>query len=356
MSVTRRSVLATLAATPLLPAATKKKILVLGGTGYLGPATIDAALARGHEVSMFNRGRTRPGLFPNVEHLNGDRDPNKDEGLKALQNRKWDAIIDNSGYFPRLVSASAKLLAPNAGQYIFISSISAYADNEKENQDESGKLATLADPTVETVENGTYGGLKALCEKAAEDAFPKRATIVRPGFIVGPDDPSGRFTYWPVRVDRGGEVLAPGAPTDPIQIIDVRDLGDWLITLVENNTTGTFNACGPKDRLAWGDVLQSCRKATTTPNSLTWVPADWLRKEKGGPFPIWVPYTDDTKGFHTWSNARAIKAGLKFRPHSETVADTLKWYKSQPTDGRTKLVGPAAAREAELLAKWKQKA
>jgi 2'-hydroxyisoflavone reductase len=356
MSLTRRSLLAALSAAPLLPAAAKKKILVLGGTGYLGPATIEAALARGHEVSMFNRGRTRPGLFPNVEHLNGDRDPNKDEGLNALRNRKWDAVIDNSGYVPRLVSASAKLLAPNVQQYIFISSISVYADNAKENQDETAKVGTTSDPTVETVTNDTYGPLKALCEQAASEAFPKRAAIVRPGFIVGPDDPSGRFTYWPVRVDKGGEVLAPGAPTDPIQIIDVRDLGAWLITLIENNTTGVFNACGPKDRLAWGDVLTSCQKAATSANSLTWVPVDWLRKEKGLNFPIWAPYTDDTRGFHTWNNTRAVKAGLKFRPHAETVADTLKWYKSQPADGRTKLAGPAAAREAELLAKWRQRA
>jgi 2'-hydroxyisoflavone reductase len=198
-----------------------------------------------------------------------------------------------------------------------------------------------------------YGPLKALCEKAASDAFPGRAAIVRPGFIVGPDDPSGRFTYWPVRIDRGGEVLVPGAPSDPIQIIDVRDLGAWLITLVEDNTAGTFNACGPKDRLAWGDVLAACRKATSTANSLTWVPPDWLRRERVS-FPIWVPYLGGTRGFHTWSNARAVKAGLKFRPHAETVADTLKWYKSQPEDGRTKLAGPDATREAELLAKWKQ--
>ena len=353
MRLTRRTFLPTLAAPLLSAAPVKKRILILGGTGYLGPATIEAALARGHEVSMFNRGRTRPGLFPNVEHLLGDRDPDKGEGINALRNRKWDAVIDNSGYFPRQVGASAKLLAPNAGQYIFISSISVYEDNGPENQDESAKLATTPDPTVETMSDAVYGPLKALSEKAAFDAFQGRAAIVRPGFIVGPDDPSGRFTYWPVRVDRGGEVLAPGAPSDPLQTIDVRDLGAWLITLVEENTRGTFNACGPKDRLAWGDVLASCRKATATANSLTWIPADWLRRERVS-FPIWVPYLGGSRGFHTWSNARAVKAGLKFRPHGETVADTLKWYKSQPADGRTKLAGPAAEREAELLAKWKQ--
>jgi 2'-hydroxyisoflavone reductase len=342
----------TLAAAPLLKAApAKKQILILGGTGFLGPATVDAAAARGHQLTLFNRGKTRPGLFPDIETLLGDRDPQKGEGLNALRDRKWDAVIDNSGFFPREVSASAKLLAPNVGQYIYISSISAYADNSVEGQDETAKLATMPDPTVEKITDQTYGPLKALNEKAAADAFPGRAAIVRPGFIVGPDDPSGRFTYWPVRVDRGGEVLAPGAPSDPVQIIDVRDLGAWLITLVEQGTTGTFNAAGPSE--PWGDLLQACRKATTTEHKLTWVPADWIEREKVDVFPIWVPFSGETRGFHRWKNDRAVKSGLKFRPQAETAADTLKWYKSQPEGGRTKLAGPAAEKEAELLAKWK---
>lgn len=353
MPMTRRTFAGAFASAALLPAATKKRILILGGTGYLGPATIEAAQARGHEVTMFNRGRTRPGLFPNVEALLGDRDPQKGEGLNALRDRKWDVVIDNSGYFPRMVSASSKLLALNAKQYIFISSISAYADNAKENQDESGKLATTNDPTVEKITEESYGPLKVLCEKAAQEAFPKGATIVRPGYIVGPDDPSGRFTYWPVRIDRGGEVLAPGAPSDPVQIIDVRDLGAWLVTLLENETTGVFNAAGPKERLSWGELLSACSKATAAKHTLTWVPADWIKREANEAFPIWAPYASDTRGFHTWSNARAVKAGLKFRPVTETAADTLKWYKSQPADGRTKLAGPPAPKEAELLAKFK---
>ena len=343
-----------LAAAPLLRAApAKKRILILGGTGFLGPATVEAATARGHELTLFNRGRTRPGLFPNIETLLGDRDPDKGEGLNALRNRKWDAVIDNSGYFPRQVAASAKLLAPNAGQCIFISSISAYADNSIEGQDESAKLATTADPTVEKITEETFGPLKVLCEKASADAFRERTTIVRPGYIVGPDDPSGRFTYWPVRIDRGGEVLAPGAPGDPVQILDVRDLGAWLITLVEQGTTGTFNAAGPKDRLPWGDLLQACRKATTAAHSLTWVAGDWMHRERPDAFPIWAPFLGGTRGFHTWKNERAVKAGLKFRPYAETAADTLRWYKAQPADGRTKLAGPTPAVEAELLAKWK---
>jgi 2'-hydroxyisoflavone reductase len=355
MSVTRRSFVSSLAAAPLLSAeAARKRILILGGTGFLGPATVETAILHGHELTLFNRGRTRPGLFPKIETLLGDRDPEKGEGLNALRNRKWDAVIDNSGYFPRQVSASAKLLAPSAGQYIFISSISAYADNSVENQDETAKLATTADPTVEKVTEQTFGPLKVLCEKASAESFPGRTTIVRPGYIVGPDDPSGRFTYWPVRMDRGGEVLVPGAPSDPVQIIDVRDLGAWLVTLIEQGTTGTFNAAGPKDRLAWGDLLQACRKATTVDHSLTWVAGDWIHKERPDVFPIWAPFLGDTRGFHTWKNERAVKAGLKFRPYAETAADTLRWYKAQPEGGRTKLAGPSAAIELELLAKWKE--
>src|ERR1051326_2527072 len=251
MAGARRSFVFTLAGAPFLSAApAKKRILILGGTGFLGPATVEAATARGHQLTLFNRGRTRPGLFPNIETLLGDRDPKVGEGLNALRNRKWDVVIDNSGNFPRHVAASAKLLASSTAHYIYISSISAYADSSIEGQDESGRLATTDDPTVETITEKTFGPLKVLCEKAAAETFPQRATIVRPGYIVGPDDPSGRFTYWPVRVDRGGGVLVPGAPSDPVQFIDVRDLGAWLISLAEQHTVGTFNATGPKERLA----------------------------------------------------------------------------------------------------------
>ena len=354
-SATRRGFVSTLAGAALLKAAPpKKRILILGGTGFLGPATVEAAVARGHELTLFNRGKTRPGLFPKIETLLGDRDPDKGEGLNALRGRKWDAVIDNSGYFPRQVSASARLLAPNVKQYIFISSISVYADNATEGQDETGRLATTPDPAVEKVTDQTFGPLKALCEKASEEALPRRTTVVRPGYIVGPDDPSGRFTYWPVRIDRGGEVLAPGAPGDPIQFIDVRDLGAWLVTLIEQGAMGVFNATGPKDRLAWGDVLEACRKATSSASTLAWVPGEWIAKQGEEIFPIWAPFRGETRGFHLWKNARAVKAGLKFRPCGQTVADTLKWYKTQDAGGRTKLAGPKPEKEAQLLAAWKR--
>jgi len=352
--ITRRGFVSTLpGAATLLAAPEKRSILILGGTGFLGPATVAAATARGHRITLFNRGRTRPGLFPDIETLLGDRDPKVGEGLKALEGRKWDTVIDNSGNFPRLVAASAKLLAPNVKQYIYISSISAYADNSVENADETARLATTTDPTVEKITEQTFGPLKVLCEKAAQEALPGRVAVVRPGYIVGPDDPSGRFTYWPVRVDRGGEVLAPGAPDDPLQIIDVRDLGAWLITMAEHATTGVFNATGPKSRLAWGDVLQACRKAASAESTLTWVPAEWVAKQGEDIFPIWAPYRGDTRGFHTWKNVRAVKAGLTFRPYQQTVADTVAWYKTQDQSGRTRLAGPSASKEADLLAAWK---
>ena len=352
----RRTFLASALAAGLTASAApeKKKILILGGTGFLGPATVETARARGHELTLFNRGRTRPGLFPNVETLLGDRDPNKGEGLKALAGRKWDAVIDNSGYFPRQVMASADMLAPNVKQYIFISSISVYADNSVENQDETARVATTPDPTVEKITEETFGPLKALCEQAVAKALPKGATVVRPGYIVGPDDPSGRFTYWPVRMDRGGEVLIPGSPKDPVQIIDVRDLGAWLITLIEQGTTGTFNAAGPRQRLGWGDLVAACQKAGSGQSTLTWVPGEWVEKQGEDVFPIWAPYRAKTLGFHTWSNVRAVKAGLKFRPYAETAKDTLAWYKGQPEGGRTKLAGPTAEKEAALLAAWKR--
>ena len=249
--------------------------------------------------------------------------------------------------------ASAKLLAPSVKQYIFISSISVYADNSVEGQDETARVGSTPDPSVEKITEQTFGPLKALCEKAAEETLPGRTAVVRPGYIVGPDDPSGRFTYWPVRIDRGGEVLAPGAPADPVQLIDVRDLAAWLITLVERGTTGVYNATGPENRLRWGDLLEACRKSTKTENALTWVPGDWVAKQGEDVFPIWAPYLGETKGFHTWKNTRAVKAGLVFRPHGQTVMDTLRWYRTQGEGERTKLAGPSAAKEGELLAAWK---
>lgn len=384
-------------ATP--PKIAPKRILILGGTGFLGPKTIDVALARGHHVTIFNRGK-REKLLPltaEVEHLYGNRDPElpaDDErgpdgkllhpnasprGLEQLAGKRWDVVIDNSGYYPRMVGASAQLLAPNVGQYIFISSISAYATNPASGGDETTAVATIADPKVETMgasfEN--YGALKALCEQAVEAALPGRATIVRPGFIVGPGDPTDRFTYWPVRIARGGEVLVPGGAEDPLQIIDVRDLAEWLVTLAERGTPGTFNATGPERPARWGQVVDSCAAAAKSSAALTWVPASWLSANGGdGVFPIWAPAEGETAGFHRWSNERAKAAGLTFRPVAETIEALLAWYPQEverrvrvtkeleaaakakgtappPGDPSALRAGPSAERERELLAAWK---
>jgi 2'-hydroxyisoflavone reductase len=337
-----------------------KRILILGGTGFLGPATIEIAQARGHQVTMFNRGKTRPNLFPGVEKLHGDRDPKKGEGLKALEAGNWDAVIDNSAYYPRTVAASAGLLAPRVKQYLIISSISAYKEPNPENGTEDAPLATLADPTVEDMgkEYANYGGLKALCEQVAQKAMPGRTAVIRPGYIVGPDDPSGRFAYWPVRFDKGGEVAVPGAPGDPVEIIDVRDLAAWLIHLVEEGTTGVFNACGPEKRLAWGSLVEAFQKVGNPSAKPIWIPTEFMAKQEGIEFPIWAPYVGETRGFHTWRNDRAVKAGLRFRLALDTAKDTLAWYKTQEKleKGRNKLAGPSADQEAKLIAAWKEPA
>lgn len=339
------------------PAPKPLRILILGGTGYLGPATIEAAQARGHKVTMFNRGKTRPDLFPKVERLHGDRDPKKGEGLKALETGEWDVVIDNSGYYPRIVGASAELLAKRCKQYIYISSISAYKEPNPVKGDETAPLATMPDPTLENMGKNYeyYGALKALCEQAAEKAMPGRVTVVRPGYIVGPDDPTGRFTYWPARFDKGGEIAVPGSPSDPLQIIDGRDLGAWLVRLAEDRAFGAFNACGPEKTMTWGRVIEACQKATPTKSTLTWLPVAFVTKQEGLEFPIWAPYEGETKGFHTWSNAKAVKAGLRFRPVEETVKDTLAWFKTQEKveKGRNRLAGPTAEAEAKAIAAWK---
>ena len=351
-----------LAATPTKATgkAGKLKLLILGGTGFLGPATLEAAQARGHQVTLFNRGKTRPELFPGVEKLHGDRDPKKGDGLKALEQGTWDAVIDNSAYYPRMVAASAGLLAPRVRQYLILSSISAYKEPNPEAGTEDAPLATMPDPTLEDMGKSYeyYGALKALCEQAAQKAMPGRTTVIRPGYIVGPDDPSGRFTYWPARFDRGGDVAVPGAPDDPLQIIDVRDLATWLVLLVEQRTLGVFNACGPAQRLAWGTVVAACQKAGNPASKPLWIPADFIAAQKDLEFPIWAPYAGETKGFHTWRNDRAVKAGLRFRPADQTVQDTLAWYKGQEKleKGRNKLAGPTAEQEAKLLAAWREAA
>ncbi len=332
-----------------------KHFLILGGTGFLGPAIVEAASARGHTLTLFNRGKTRPELFPDIEKLRGDRDPDKGEGIKALEGRKFDCVFDDCGYYPRMVKASAELMAPNVKQYVYISSVSAYASFDKEGADETAPVGTMPDPTLEKMGDNYefYGPLKALCEQAAEAALPGRVTNVRPGYIVGPGDPTDRFTYWPVRFSRGGTVLVPGNATDPIQVIDVRDLAEWLVKVAEDGTVGLFNAVGPEKKLTWGETIEACRKASGKPTEVRWTPASTLSQHMSvGEMPIWAPYEGEYLGFHSSSNARATKAGLKHRPIETIVKDTLKWFESLPEERRSKLrAGISAERETEILAK-----
>jgi len=261
-------------------------LLILGGTGFIGPHMTEQALARGWKVTHFNRGRRDPDGVAGVERLTGDRDGQ----LDALKGRRWDAVIDNSGYVPRIVKMSAELLAPNVGQYLFVSSISAYASLATP-QDETSPVAKLKDETVEKIDGETYGGLKALCEQAAERAMPGRTTIVRPGYIVGPLDPTDRFTYWPVRVARGGEMLAPGTPADPIQVIDARDLTAWMLDLVEKRHFGIYNGVSAPGQFTMGGLIETSRKVSGAKTDVTWIPADFLEQQFGGEagFPPWAP-------------------------------------------------------------------
>lgn len=333
------------------PARDKRTILMLGGTGFLGPQVVEYAIQRGHAVTLFNRGKTRPGLFPDLEKLQGNRDGD----LKALEGRKWDAAVDTSGNVPRIVKASADLLAPNIKQYLYISSISVYADTSKPGQDETAKVMTMDDPSNEEVMKN-YGALKALSEKAAEASMPGRVAVVRPGLIVGPDDPSDRFTYWPVRIERGGEVLAPGDGTDPVQVIDARDLSEWMIRLAELGTTGTYNALGPRTPRLFSELLHGIKAVTTSDATFTWVDADFLAAHQVLPYqemPVWMPARNGRQGFGRFDISREVGLGLTFRPLAVTARDTLDYYRAQPGDRQEKLrAGISPGREAEVLAAW----
>jgi 2'-hydroxyisoflavone reductase len=300
---------------------------------------------------LFNRGKTHPELFPDVEKLRGDRDGK----LDALKGRKWDAVVDTSGYVPRIVKMSAELLAPAVKQYVFISSISVYPDDVKPGADESTAVQELTEPGSEEVRKH-YGALKALCERAAEAAMPGRTTNIRPGLIVGPGDPTDRYTYWPVRIDRGGEALAPGTPQDPVQYVDARDLAAWIVHTIERRTVGVYNATGPDRRLGIGAMLASCRKASPAPATLSWIPEKFLEEHKVSAWsdvPVW---TGASGGFSSIDCTKAIRAGLRFRPADDTAKDTLAWWKTLPEDRRKKLrAGLSAEREQEVLAAWKSR-
>jgi len=320
------------------------KLLILGGTVFLGRHIVEAALERGHQLTLFNRGQHNPDLFPGIEKLRGDRNAD----MSALEGREWDAAIDTSGFVPRVVRASAVALAHSVKHYTFISSISVFADFKTVGMDENSTLAKLADESVEEVTNETYGALKALCEQAAGAVLPGRVLVVRPGLIVGPDDPTDRFTYWPHRVSQGGEVLAPGRADQPIQFIDVRDLAQWIVRMVEESRTGIYNATGPDYQLTMGEFLEECKAATGSDARFTWV-GDTFVPEDEVNFQPWVP--DEYIGISTVNCHKAFAAGLTFRSPRETARDTLAWKIASPSSGEMRS-GLKPQQEKELLAKW----
>jgi 2'-hydroxyisoflavone reductase len=346
-----------LAASGILPGAIAadakpKTLLILGGTGFIGPHLTQEAMRLGWKVTHFNRGKRSPGGVENVETLIGDRNGQ----LDALRGRKWDVVIDDTGQIPKYVKMSAELLAPNVGYCLYISSISAYASFAKPN-DENSPTGKLSDPNIDKTTDETYGPMKALCEQYSAEAFKGRASIVRPGYIVGPLDNSDRFTYWPVRASKGGEMMAPGTPKDPIQIIDVRDLAAWMMKLAQERTTGYFNAISPPRMFAMGDIITASLHASPNAGTkVTWVPEDFMAKQwkpEELDLPPWSPMGGDTAGASLTSTARAQKAGLKIRPMQETVNDTLKWFQSLPAERQAKPhAGIDPQKEASLLSAW----
>jgi len=336
------------------------RILILGGTGFIGPYQVRYALSRGHKVTTFNRGKTHPGELPGeVEQLIGDRNGQ----LDALKDRQWDVVIDNPTTLPAWVRDAAQILKGNVDRYVFVSTISVYADTSK-GVDETAPLAKYdgADPFKETLEamraSGfkTYGPLKALSEQETQKWFPGKTLIIRPGLIVGPRDETDRFTYWPVRIVRGGDVLAPGMPNDPVQFIDARDLAEWTIRMVENRETGAYNATGPAKPLGIGSMLDGIKRALNANAKFTWIPADFLKQQKveaWSDMPVW---TGEESGMARTSISRALAKGLTFRPLAYTARDTLAWFQSQPQDRQSKMkAGLSPEREAEVLAAWHKK-
>src|SRR6059058_1993595 len=336
------------------------RILILGGTGFTGSYQVRYALSRGHKVTTFNRGKTHPGESPDeVEQLIGDRNGQ----LDALKNRQWDVVIDNPTTLPAWVRDVAQILKANVERYVFIATISVYGE-VKQGVDESAPVAKYEGPdpykeTLEAMKAGgfkTYGPLKALSEKETEKWFPGKALIIRPGLIVGPHDETDRFTYWPVRVDRGGEVLAPGNPNDPVQFIDARDLAEWTIRMAENHETGIYNATGPAKLLGIGGMLDGIKGAEKSNATFTWVNEEFLAQQKVEPWSDMPVWTGKDSGLARTNISRALAKGLTFRPLADTARDTLAWFKSLPQDRQSKLrAGLTPEREAEVLAAWKKK-
>lgn len=341
------------------------RILILGGTGFTGPHQVRYALSRGHTITLFNRGR-RPKAWPGeVEELVGDRNASD---LAALAGREWDVCIDNPTTLPFWVRDAGRALKGRVGRYVFISTLSVYAANDAP-ADESAALAPYdgADPMAETLQTlqasggALYGPLKAASEREALRQFGDDAvTIIRPGLIVGPGDETDRFTYWPVRIARGGEVLAPGDGADPVQFIDARDLAEWTVRMAEQGAAGAFNATGPAEPMSLAEMLGALASTIPTDAKLTWVSPKFLAEAGVSPWsdlPVWIPAHGEMAGFARRDIGRALAQGLTFRPLSSTAVDTLAWFRTLPAERQAELrAGLTPEREAELLAQWKAQA
>jgi 2'-hydroxyisoflavone reductase len=331
------------------------RILILGGTGFIGPYQVQYALDRKHTITLFNRGKTNSSLFPKVPRLIGDR--NLPDGHDALKKGTWDVVIDNPTANPKWVRGAGEALKGRVGHYMFISTISVFSDNSKP-VDENGPLNSPSD--IDAPYNAqAYGSNKVRCENEAKNQFGDNVTVVRPGLIVGPGDLSDRFSYWPVRIDKGGEILAPGAPTDPVQYVDAQDLSQWIIRLAESRTMGTFNATGPKTPTTIAEMLYGIKAVTTSNATFTWVPAEFLAQKQvraWSDMPVWVPSTGETAGFARVNCNKAYNAGLTFRPLADTAKDTLTWYHGRPAAEQEKArAGLAPDKEKTVLADWHAK-
>lgn len=328
------------------------KWLVMGGTRFLGRAFVERALAAGHELTLFNRGMSGPDLFPDLESITGDR-TNPDD-LAKLSRRRWDAVFDPSGYLPGVVRQSVEALRESVGYYVFISSISVYRDFTQPGIDETYPVGTIEDPTVTEVNNDTYGPLKALCEQVVEEAFPGKALNVRAGLIIGPYDPSDRFTYWATRIQRGEDFLAPESPAYRVQVIDARDIVEWVLRMADAGAGGTFNVTS--EQMLFGDVVQAVQQATGSDAAPIYVDAQFLidnEVQMWMELPLWIPESE--AGFAHMSKVsvkRAHDAGLRTRPLVDTVRDLLAWTATRPSDYAPR-AGLAADKEARVLDLWR---
>ncbi len=332
------------------------RILILGGTSFIGPFQVQYALDRGHRVTLFNRGRTNTHLFPDVERLIGDRN----DDLESLKGRTWDVVLDNSSSNPDWVRLSAAALTGSVGRYFYVSSRSAYADTGAIPMHAGHPTHTYATAGVSQdipTRELPYGLRKAMAEREAMEAFPEAHVILRPGLIIGPRDETDRFTYWPVRIARGGEVLAPGSPEHFVQIIDARDFAEWMIRLAENGNTGVFNAVGPANPRPLAELLYGIRAVTTAETTFTWVVTDFLLDNGARPYsdlPVWMPPLKGREGFARFDMTREVAAGLTYRPLAVTVRDTLDYHVSRPPERQAELrAGMSPEMEADLLAKWR---